>query len=114
MNPSLSLFDESILQHINIDFSVENLDNNCQFTEGPVWNKEGYYLFSDITANCVYKIAPGKNKEKFIGQSGATNTADEDLKPDQIGSNGLAYGPGSPNLVVCRHGSHMIGEWNGS
>jgi len=113
MTPPLIIYDEVIFQFISKDFSVENLDDTCQFTEGPTWNKEGFYLFSDIPANCVYKIVPGKSKEKYIDQSGTNNISDEDLKPDQIGSNGLAYGPQSSNLFVCRHGSHMIAEWNG-
>lgn len=112
MHPSLRIFDDKIKQYIHTDFEIETLLNDCQFTEGPVWNREGYYLFSDITANTVYKVVPGNVKEVFISSSGTDQPRDPDLKPDQVGSNGLAYAAG--NLLVCRHGSHMVAEWNGS
>lgn len=114
MQPSLTIYDETIVQHINPDFVIEHLDDNCQFSEGPVWNNDGFYLFSDITANCIYKISAQKKKELFASNSGTSNPNDEDLKPDQIGSNGLAYHSESKKLLVCRHGTHMVGEWNGS
>lgn len=110
-NPSITIFDESIRQFINTAFEIETLTADCQFTEGPVWSKEGYYLFSDITANCVYRLTPGQPKEVFIQQSGTGNPADEALKPDQVGSNGLAY-DAAGNLLVCRHGSHEVARWN--
>lgn len=112
MNESLTIYDESIRQIINPDFEIEIVANDCQFTEGPVWNKEGFYLFSDIIANTVYKIVPGKPKEVYIANSGTSNTTGEDLKPGQAGSNALAYDAES-SLLVCRHGSHEIAKWNG-
>lgn len=113
MHPSLKVYDEIIHQYINADFEIETLADDCLFTEGPVWNEAGFYLFSDITANKIYKISPGQPKELFNGYSGTNNPDDEDLKPDQVGSNGLAYRPGSRNLLVCRHGSHQVAEWDG-
>jgi gluconolactonase len=110
-NPSLQIFDTKITDTIQTDFDIETISMDCQFTEGPVWNQEGYYLFSDITANAVYKIVPGGQKEVFIQNSGTENPGDEDLKPDQVGSNGLAFW--NNNLLVCRHGSHMVAEWDG-
>ncbi len=108
-HPSLRIFDEKITQYIRTDFSIETVANDCQFTEGPVWNEEGFYLFSDITANTVYKLVPGSNKEVYIAKSGTDNPGDADLKPDQVGSNGLAYL--GDILLVCRHGSHMVARW---
>ena len=112
MNPSISIYDEAILQFINADFEIETLTSDCQFTEGPVWSSDGFYLFSDITANTVYKLVPGENKEVYIANSGTENKSDEDLKPDQVGSNGLAYDKNG-TLLVCRHGSHMVAKWDG-
>ncbi|HEY1020753.1 MAG TPA: SMP-30/gluconolactonase/LRE family protein [Flavisolibacter sp.] len=111
IHPSLQIFDEKITQYIRTDFEIETLANDCHFTEGPVWNEDGYYLFSDITANTIYKLVPGKPKEVFIRNSGTDNPGDANLKPDQAGSNGLAYS--GNNLLVCRHGSHMVAEWDG-
>lgn len=110
MPTSLHVFDEEIFHFINPDFAIETLSNDCLFTEGPVWSEEGFYLFSDITANVVYKLEPGKRKEVYISQSGTENENDEDLKPGQAGSDGLAY-DNEGNLLVCRHGSHMLARW---
>lgn len=113
MSPSLTLYDDAVSDFLNTGFEIETLANDCLFTEGPVWNREGFYLFSDITANTVYKLEPGKPKEIFIANSGTDSPDDELLKPDQVGSNGLAYDAES-NLLVCRHGSHQVAKWNGS
>jgi gluconolactonase len=112
MNPALTVYDDAILQFINNNFDIELLADDCLFTEGPLWNINGFYLFSDITGNCVYKITAGQEKEIFISNSGAENLQDGDLKPDQIGSNALAYDK-DENLLVCRHGSHEIAKWDG-
>jgi gluconolactonase len=110
-NPALQLFEKSVDQFLNPGFRIETLAGDCKFTEGPVWNEEGFYLFSDITANCIYRIQPGKKKEIFIENSGIDDPSDPDLKPDQVGSNGLAY-DGSGNLLVCQHGSHRVSRYN--
>ena len=107
MHPSLIVYKNEIDNYISKHFEIQTLDNHCLFTEGPVWNKEGFYLFSDIPANCIYKIVEGKNRELFLSNSGTTNPNDTDLKPDQIGSNALAYNS-EGKLLVCQHGSHAI------
>lgn len=112
MTPGLKIYDDSIHNCITANFEIETLSDDCLFTEGPVWNKSGFYLFSDITANTVYKLIPGYEKEVFIRNSGTENLGDEDLKPDQVGSNGLAYDR-NENLFVCRHGSHEIAKCDG-
>lgn len=112
MNSSLKIYDDAIKKFINVDFEIETLANDCLFTEGPVWNKEGFYLFSDITANAVYKISPGKAKEVFIFNSGTEDINNEFIKPGQAGSNALAYDKNG-NLLICRHGSHSIDKWDG-
>lgn len=111
MHPSIQIFDEAIRQFIHVDVHIETLVNDCLFTEGPVWNQEGYYLFSDIPANTIYKLVPGKRKETFVINSGTDKRDDEYLNPEQIGSNGLAYDK-TGMLLVCRHGSHMIASYN--
>jgi gluconolactonase len=112
MHSSIKIYDDVVDQFIHADFEIETLADDCQFTEGPVWHKEGFYLFSDIPANMVCQITPGQKKEVYIAASGTENADDEDLKPDQIGSNALAFGK-EGDLLVCRHGSHMIASWDG-
>jgi gluconolactonase len=109
---SLTVYSDSVFDFINKDFEVEVLANDCLFTEGPVWNEEGFYLFSDIPANCIYKIAEGKKKEVYLSNSGTNRPDDPDLKPDQIGSNALAYDH-EEKLLICQHGGHAIAKYDG-
>lgn len=112
MNQAFTIYDPAVTDSIHTDISIKRLTGDCLFTEGPVWNKEGYYLFSDTTANTVFKIVPGKKKEVFIEKSGTATADDPELKPGQAGSNALAY-RSNGGLLVCRHGSHDIALWNG-
>jgi gluconolactonase len=112
MDSLLTVYHSSVFDFINKDFEIENLADDCLFTEGPVWNKEGFYLFSDIPSNNIIKLIPGKMKEVFLSYAGTSNPQDPDLKPDQIGSNGLAY-DANGNLLVCQHGSHGISKYDG-
>jgi gluconolactonase len=112
MNNSLKVYNDSVFEFINKEFEIELLANNCKFTEGPVWNEEGFYLFSDIPANCVYKINEKGHKEVYLSNSGTNHPDDPDLKADQAGSNALAY-DGDGNLLICQHGGHGIAKYDG-
>ena len=58
------------------DFSkiqIEKVTGGYQFTEGPVWNKEGnYLLFSDVPASRLMKI-DNKGTTEFRAPTGKTN-----------------------------------------
>jgi len=112
MHPSLTVYNNSVFDFIDTNFEIEALDKNCQFTEGPVWNQDGFYLFSDITANVIYKLIPGREKEIYLANSGTDHPLDPDLKPDQAGSNGLAFDK-KGNLIICQHGSHAVAKYDG-
>lgn len=111
-NSSLTIYDNAVQEIINLNFKIEKLDAGCHFSEGPVWNEAGFYLFSDIPQNVICKIIPGKSKEVFIAQSGFTGDANDHLS-EQVGSNGLAY-DGRGNLLICQHGNGAVAQWNGS
>jgi gluconolactonase len=54
--------------------SVEKVAAGLQFTEGPVWSREGYLLFSDVPANKILKLGPGdKQPTVFREDSGYAN-----------------------------------------
>lgn len=64
------------------DFSqtkIERVASGFRFTEGPVWHKDGYLLFSDVPNNKIIKLAPGQvatvYRENSNGANG--NTVDE-------------------------------------
>ncbi|HTM93599.1 MAG TPA: SMP-30/gluconolactonase/LRE family protein [Flavisolibacter sp.] len=114
MHPSLKVYNNSVFDFINKDFEIKTLAGDCLFTEGPVWNEEGFYLFSDIPANCIYKISEEGKKEVFLSNSGTNHPDDLDLEQarKQIGSNALAYDHDG-NLLICQHGSHGIAKFDG-
>ncbi|WP_414619310.1 SMP-30/gluconolactonase/LRE family protein [Calothrix sp. CCY 0018] len=52
---------------------VEKLFDGFKFTEGPVWNPEGFLLFSDIPADAIYKWNTKDKPTVFRRPSGNTN-----------------------------------------
>ena len=108
----LTIYQPEIEEYIHINIQLELLDNKCVFSEGPVWNKKGFYLFSDIPANVIYKITPGSSKEVYLRNSGCFNESEAEF-PHMMGSNGLAYDTAN-NLLVCQHGEHTISKYDGS
>ncbi len=109
INPSLTVYDKSIFRFINPDFEIEKWVEDCDFTEGPVWNKKGFYLFSDIPRNLVYQLLPGLPKQIFLKNSGCTISDHLNLS-EQIGSNGLAYDE-DENLFICQHGDGAVAQY---
>jgi gluconolactonase len=114
MHPSIKVYKHSIFNFINRDFEITTLADDCLFTEGPVWNKKGFYLYSDIPANCIYEIDEKGNKQVFLEKSGTDNPDDPDLEQarKQIGSNALAYDH-EGDLLICQHGGHGIAKYHG-
>jgi len=72
---------------------VEKAAGGFQFTEGPVWHKDGYLLFSDIPANKIMKWTPDGQVTTFREDSG--------------GSNGLTFDP-QGRLTACEHGNRRV------
>lgn len=58
------------------DFSnlkVEKAAGGFRFTEGPVWSREGYLLFSDVPDNKIHRFTPGQGTEIFRDPSDGAN-----------------------------------------
>ncbi len=89
---------------------IFKLAEGFQFTEGPVWAREGkYLLFSDPNSNIIYKYAPNSNNtgklEVFRTPSGYSGA---DLAEyHQPGSNGLAL-DAQGRLTINEHGNHRV------
>ncbi|MDQ6664187.1 MAG: SMP-30/gluconolactonase/LRE family protein [Acidobacteriota bacterium] len=50
------------------DFSkilVEKVEHKFSFTEGPVWSRDGYLLFSDVPSSRILKLVPGEKSTVF-------------------------------------------------
>ena len=72
---------------------LERLGTGFTFTEGPIWNPEGYLLFSDM---------PGDTRRRWDEQSGVTEVA----KPSNKG-NGMTI-DNEGRLVVCEHATSSV------
>jgi gluconolactonase len=55
------------------DVKVVKVATGYKFTEGPLWSREGFLLFSDIPNNKIMKFVPGKGTEVFRGESNGAN-----------------------------------------
>lgn len=66
-----------------------------QFTESPAWHPDGYLVFSDITANKIFKWSEAKGISEFANPSGK--------------SNGIVCTK-NDDFFVCRHGSRDVAK----
>jgi gluconolactonase len=73
---------------------AEKLVSGYQFTEGPVFSRLGYLLFSDIPANRIYKYIPGE-------------TTTEVFRENSNGANGLTFDH-QGRLLTCEGGAGRV------
>jgi len=88
------------------DTKIEVLSSGYQWSEGPVWVKNGkYLLFSDVPANTIYRWKEGdKSATQFLKPSGYTGMGRYSY---ESGSNGLIINQ-KAELVACEHGDRRI------
>jgi gluconolactonase len=85
---------------------IEKLASGFQFTEGPVWVRDGgYLLFSDPNANTIYRWSPDGQVSIFRTKSGYTGVDIGEYK--QPGSNGLTLDPAG-RLTINEHGNRRV------
>jgi gluconolactonase len=86
------------------DASLQRVAGGFEFTEGPVWSRDGGLLFSSPNTNAIYRY-DGSAVTVFRPKSGYTGT---DIgRYHQPGSNGLAYSPDGL-LTICQHGNRRV------
>ncbi len=87
------------------DARIEVLASGFDWSEGPVWVRDGgYLLFSDIPRNSVMKWKEGVGVSLYLKPSGYTGVSDYGREP---GSNGLLLDP-EGRLVSCEHGDRRV------
>ena len=59
---------------------AERLATGFVFTEGPLWHPDGYWLFVDVRAHRIYRLAPGGQPEVIRERSGGSNGMTFDLQ----------------------------------
>jgi len=53
--------------------SIDKVDAGFRFTEGAVWSREGFLLFSDVPNNQIRKLVPGERSTVFREDSHGAN-----------------------------------------
>jgi gluconolactonase len=87
------------------DASAERVAGGFEFTEGPVWTRDGALLFSSPNTNAIYRLAAHGAVTVFRPKSGYTGT---DIgRYHQPGSNGLTFDP-QGRLTICQHGNRRV------
>ncbi len=87
------------------DAKLEVIASGFDWTEGPLWVKQGgYLLFSDIPRNSIYKWSEKDGLSLWMKPSGYTGVTDYGAEP---GSNGLTLDP-QGRVVFCEHGDRRV------
>jgi gluconolactonase len=78
----------AFLELVNEDAELERLGTGFTFTEGPLWNPDGFLLFSDM---------PGDVRRRWDAENGVTEVANPSNK-----GNGMTFDLDG-KLIVCEH-----------
>ena len=86
------------------DTRLERVAGGFEFTEGPVWTRDGALLFSSPNTNAIYRWAQGA-VTVFRSKSGYSGV---DIgRFTQPGSNGLTF-DAQGRLAICQHGNRRV------
>ncbi len=88
--------DPAIHKIVPENATIDRIAEGFMFTEGPVWSKKGYLLFSDIPADRIYRWDEANGVSIFLYPSGKTNG----LFFDQNG-----------DLLMCQHEERQIAKY---
>jgi gluconolactonase len=87
------------------DAKIEVIGQGHDWTEGPLWIKQGrYLLFSDIPKNSIYRWKEGEGERLYLQPAGYTG---KEPRGGETGSNGLLLDP-QGRLVLCQHGDRRM------
>lgn len=90
---------------VSTNAKIEQIVSGQEFTEGPIWMKEGYLLFSDVPGNTISKWTPDGKLSIFRKPSGYDKT--DAPAGAFIGSNGLTLDK-QGRLTICEHGNGRV------
>jgi gluconolactonase len=103
--PRVERLDPALDQLIAPDEKVEILAEGYDWSEGPVWIKDGgYLLFSDVPQNVIYRWKQGEGARPYLKPSGYTGSTP---RGGEMGSNGLTLDR-LGRLVICQHGDRRV------
>ena len=108
-NAKIEIFDESILEIINIYSEIEELADSISLPEGPVWDKaSNSLLFTDVIGNKLYKWNEEEGTKEYISPSGNTGYA-PNVNLGLLGGNGLLIDKNG-DIIVCQHGDRRLAK----
>jgi gluconolactonase len=104
--PKIERLDPALDRLIAPDAKIEILAQDFDWSEGPVWVKEGggFLLFSDVPQNVIYKWKEGERAREWLKPSGYTGS---EPRGAELGSNGLLL-DAKGRLVICQHGDRRM------
>lgn len=106
VNITVERHDPAINAIVPLNPKLYKLAEGFQFTEGPVWVRDGeYLLFSDPNANTIYRYKPDEDLSVFRTPSGYSGA--DIAEYGQPGSNGLTLDP-QGRLTINEHGNHRV------
>jgi gluconolactonase len=105
VNVDVVRLDSGIDTIVPLNPKIFKLAEGFQFTEGPIWVKPGYLLFSDPNANKIYKYTADGALSVFKNNSGYSGK--DIAEYFQPGSNGLTLDP-QGRLTINEHGNRRI------
>ncbi len=98
--------DPAIDRIVPVNAKIFKIAEGFQFTEGPIWIREGgYLLFSDPNSNTIYKYRPDEELSVFRSPSGYAGA--DIAEYGQPGSNGLTLDP-QGRLTIDEHGNRRV------
>ncbi len=71
-------------------FQIEKIGSGYQFTEGPVWSREGFLVFSDIPSNRIFHMEPPRG-EKETARTAAWRTNSGGANGNTFDAQGRLY-----------------------
>src|SRR6266571_8176526 len=105
VNVEVVRLDPAIDAIVSANPKIFKLAEGFQFTEGPIWMKNGDFLFSDPNANKIYKYAA--NGTLSVSKNNSGYSGKDIAEYFQPGSNGLTLDP-QGRLTINEHGNHRV------
>jgi gluconate:H+ symporter, GntP family len=103
--PGIERLDPALDELIAPDATVEILAEGYDWSEGPVFVRNGgFLLFSDIPRNQIHRWKDGEGTRLYLEPSGYTGTG---ARGGEAGSNGLTLDRDG-RLVLAQHGDRRI------
>jgi gluconolactonase len=85
---------------------IERVAGGFEFTEGPVWTRDGALLFSSPNTNTIYRLQPEVGVVTVFRPKSGYSGVDIG-RYHQPGSNGLTLSPDGL-LTICQHGNRQV------